>query len=299
MKIMPASDLTFPLIQSFIEPYEYTCVLLASYIRKKEQHIFIITEKDCLDSQNDILGVIFFNKNFLHCIPGLFSNIQTDFSENGYQTLFDENEKTQLAQLFCDFFKDEKPKCINGESNGTDFILEQLKKLGQEAYQCNHYKLMTLEHSANIPPEALSCDDEIRRCYDDAFDDLFELQKKYIAKEVAPLGKQVSDAECSISLRQILKNQLCFALYSDEKVVSKANTNAIGWNWVQIGGVYTDPLYRKNYYAWNLVYSVCQRVQKSNKKLCLFVKEKNNPAISLYKRMGFKEKKLYQICYFN
>lgn len=157
---------------------------------------------------------------------------------------------------------------------------------------------MILNEQPLEPPENLSCDDEIRRCYDSDFDELFDLQKKYISKEVAPAGKQVSDLECSISLKQILKNQLCFALYSDDKVVSKANTNAIGFNWVQIGGVFTHPLYRKNYYAWNLVYSICQRVLKTQRKVCLFVKEKNNPAHELYKKMGFIEKCDFEICYF-
>ena len=120
----------------------------------------------------------------------------------------------------------------------------------------------------------------------------------YMAKEVAPQGKQITDLEASAQLKSILKDQLCFALYSDGEIVSKANTNAIGFNYVQLGGVYTHPLYRKNYYAWHLVYTICQRVLKTGRKLSLFVKEKNNPAIMLYKRIGFVETGTYIIGYF-
>ena len=115
-----------------------------------------------------------------------------------------------------------------------------------------------------------------------------------MAKEVAPQGKQVTDLEAEAQLKSILKDQLCFALYSDGEVVAKANTNAIGYNYVQLGGVYTHPLYRKNYYAWNLVYTICSRVIKTGRKISLFVKEKNNPAHTLYDRIGFESLKHFR-----
>ena len=120
----------------------------------------------------------------------------------------------------------------------------------------------------------------------------------YMAKEVAPAGKQVTDLEASAQLKSILKDQLCFALWTDGEVVAKANTNAIGFDYVQLGGVYTHPLYRKNYYAWNLVYTICARVLKTGRKLSLFVKERNNPANELYKRIGFVPGAKYIIAYF-
>ena len=119
-----------------------------------------------------------------------------------------------------------------------------------------------------------------------------------MAKEVAPSGKLVTDLEAAAQLKSILKDQLCFALWTDGEIVAKANTNAIGFNYVQLGGVYTHPLFRKNYYAWNLVYTICTRVLKSGRKISLFVKEKNNPAHELYQRIGFVQGGKYEIAYF-
>ena len=323
MKFIAASGRTFPMIEEFIAPHEYKCVTLASHIRKKDEHIFIISKNDSVQSAEDIVGVIYFEKTLLHCIP----NIETQTLSFPCQTRESSNEivessstmtndvnltmtidlnpaMTELAQALLQFFEAQKVftknkiKVINGESIGTDFILSILQTKSLEPQQTNHYKLMTLDEYLLPPPEPLSCDDEIRRCNDNDFDSLFELQKKYIVKEVAPANKQVSDLECSASLKQILKNQLCFALYSDGEVVAKANTNAIGIHWVQLGGVYTHPLYRKNYYAWNLVYAICGRIKKTNRKVCLFVKDKNNPALQLYHRIGFTEKCDFEICYF-
>ena len=72
-------------------------------------------------------------------------------------------------------------------------VEEVLKAKNIEPQQINHYKLMTLDDLLIPPPEPLSCDDEILRCNDNDFESLFDLQKKYIVKEVAPANKQVSD----------------------------------------------------------------------------------------------------------
>ena len=201
------------------------------------------------------------------------------------------SEKVPVTEL------DRRVPLALGDADQGDFIHNE-QFVGQPVGHSGEHTETIIADLLLPPPEPLSCDDEIRRCNDNDFDSLFELQKKYIVKEVAPANKQVSDLECSASLKQILKNQLCFALYSDGEVVAKANTNAIGIHWVQLGGVYTHPLYRKNYYAWNLVYAICGRIKKTNRKVCLFVKDKNNPALQLYHRIGFTEKCDFEICYF-
>ena len=275
MNIVSAQDFDFSLLKAFLEPHESTCVTLCSYVRKKKlEKVYVIT-----DSQ--IKGIIYSDKTLLYCIP------EADKLED-------------LVPTLTVFLKDKQVSCMNGEALAGEVILQALQKLDHVPYQTNHYNVMTLEGNPLSPPEALSCDDEIKRCTDPQNDTelLLPLQKMYMAKEVAPAGKQVTDLEAGAQLKSILKDQLCFALYSDGEVVAKANTNAIGFNYVQLGGVYTHPLYRKNYYAWNLVYTICTRVLKTDRKLSLFVKEKNNPAHSLYERIGFAKAGRYMIAYF-
>jgi predicted GNAT family acetyltransferase len=124
------------------------------------------------------------------------------------------------------------------------------------------------------------------------------LQKDYMKGEVAVPGRTISAAEVDITLRNILKNQLCFALTVDGDIVAKANTNAIGINKVQIGGVYTHPLYRRNGYAGALVTALCKRALRAGKQPVLFVKEKNMPAFALYQKIGFTECGRYSIAYY-
>ena len=285
MTILPAaSDSDFSLIQDFLLPYESSCVTLCSNVRRKKDGVYVIrdTAAPSTGSGTTILGVLFVNKTLLYCIPKA------------------ETYGSRLEEALSNFLKDKPLSCLNGEATAGEVILQALQKLGLRPYQTNHYITMTLEASPLPAPESLSCDDEIKRCTAPETDTelLLPLQKMYIAKEVAPAGKQVSDLEVSASLKSILKNQLCFALWSDGEIVAKANTNAIGFNYVQLGGVYTHPLYRKNYYAWHLVYTICSRVLKSQRKISLFVKEKNNPAHELYQRIGFVQSGRYEIAYF-
>ena len=274
MNIVNAQDFDFSLLKAFLEPWESSCVTLCSFVRKKKDKLYAITT-------TDIVGVLYLDKTLLYCIP-------------------EADKLAELPQVLEEFLKDKQVSCLNGEALAGEVILSALHRLNHIPYQTNHYNIMTLDSAPMSPPEELSCDDEIKRCTNPDADTelLLPLQKMYMAKEVAPAGKQVTDLEASAQLKSILKDQLCFALYSDGEIVSKANTNAIGFNYVQLGGVYTHPLYRKNYYAWNLVYTICTRVLKTQRKISLFVKEKNNPAHELYQRMGFIQTGKYEIAYF-
>ena len=291
MEIVAAQKDEYEQLQDFLMQWEPSCVTLCSNVRKKKDKIFVIkgpstgsgTAVSCSGTADidEILGVFFLDKTLLYCIPHA-------------------NTLPDLTACLTDFLKDKKVCVINGEPLAGQIFLNALKALGHTPYQTNHYNIMTLQDSPLAPPEELSCDDEIKRCTNPDADTelLLPLQKMYLAKEVAPQGKQVTDLEAGAQLKSILKDQLCFALYSDGEVVAKANTNAIGFNYVQLGGVYTHPLYRKNYYAWNLVYTICSRVQKTGRKISLFVKEKNNPALMLYKRLGFADAGKFEISYF-
>ena len=284
MTISEASQDDYSQIQEFLIPWEPSCVTLCANVRRKKGKIFVIKSPSTGSGTTDvgsILGVIFLDKTLLYCIPHA-------------------NTLPELTDCLTDFLKDKKVNVLNGEPVAAQMLLMALQNLGHAPFQTNKYSLMKLDSAPLPPPEKLSCDDEIKRCTNPEADLelLLPLQKMYIAKEVAPAGKQETDLEATASLKSILKDQLCFALVSDGEIVAKANTNAIGFNYVQLGGVYTHPLFRKNYYAWNLIYTLCQRIMKTNRKPVLFVKEKNNPAHSLYERMGFVPAGKYEIAYF-
>lgn len=277
---IPVDKQYISLAKTFIEPYEETCVFLSSYLRRGSKHLYLISKKENPQKTDDLHGVIYIESSVFHCIPHL-----------------DEINFLEFQRGLSPLFQEIKIKCISGEAKGTDYIINLLKEKFGKPYQTNHYNLMTASVVQN-PPDDLCNDDQIIRCTENDMEELLPIQKKYMNEEVAPFGKKASDAEVAMGLRQILKNQLCLALYSDDEIVAKANTNAIGVNWIQLGGIYTHPLYRRNGYAWQLISAILRRTSKAGKKAALFVKDINVPAMELYKKLGFTNSGLYQICYF-
>ena len=276
----------FSLAEQFVIPHEETCASLASLVRRKSDKLVFITNSDntVVESvETTLLGILNLDSTIYHCIP--------DISKIDAQTL-----KEELPFLI------KKPvRCISGESAATEFLIDLFEqgnfdKLNHPA-QIYPYKMLRWLRLSN-PPLELSGGEEIIRCTEHDIEILHPLQKDYMKEEVAVPGRPITDAEVDISLRQILKNQLCFALTVDGDIVAKANTNAIGINCVQIGGVYTHPLYRRNGYAAALVTALCKRVLRSGKQPVLFVKEKNKPAFSLYQKLGFEECGHYTIAYY-
>ena len=271
----------------------------------------------CIETTG-LLGILNLDSTIYHCIPNPDLIDADELSENLHYLI-----KKQI-------------RCISGEKKATDFLIEVCNSvrcgfdtssgLLNHPAQIYDYKMLrwlsASEAGVPKPPKSnvvsplrlssgtvrpsdysttgvtLSGGEEIIRCTEHDMELLHPLQKDYMKDEVAVPGRALTDAEVDISLRQILKNQLCFALTVDGDIVAKANTNAIGINKVQIGGVYTHPLYRRNGYAAALVTALSNRALRSGKQPVLFVKEKNMPAFSLYQKIGFEECGRYTIAYY-
>lgn len=331
MQIISVNERTFSLAQSYLLPIEQKCVFLSQLVRKHSPDIYIILDKNPDNSNNsdkssqlinlqNVLGVFYLNKSLFHCFQDTSKVNIADFTPLFYQIL------TQNQASI---------KNISGEKDGTDFFLEVIRNLSENpdstftkkfnVKQINDYKLMVLPHqqfqdsqnqsnhqnnqclqseplkySSNLKfsVQNLDNDDFIMRCTENDMENLFEIERNYLQDEVAVRGQKVSDAEVSMRLRQILKNQLYFALISDDRIVSKAYTNAIGKNWIQIGGVYTLFQFRQNGYAALTVSTLCKRILQAHKNISLFVKTKNLPAQQLYQKIGFSFHSDYKIVYF-
>lgn len=304
MQIISVNERTFSLAQSYLLPIEQKCVFLSQLVRKHSPDIYIILDKNPDNSNNsdkssplinlqNVLGVFYLNKSLFHCFQDTSKVNIADFTSLFYQIL------TQNQASI---------KNISGEKDGTDFFLEVIRNLSENPVstfpkkfnvkQINDYKLMVLPHQQFQQSQKLYNDDFIMRCTENDMENLFEIERNYLQDEVAVRGQKVSDAEVSMRLRQILKNQLYFALISDDRIVSKAYTNAIGKNWIQIGGVYTLFQFRQNGYAAHTVSTLCKRILQAHKNISLFVKTKNLPAQQLYQKIGFTFHSDYKIVYF-
>ena len=275
MKLIPVeTPQDFLVAQQFIAPYEETCVSLASLIRRKSDKLVFISTSE--STVVEPVGILNLDSTLYHCIPDITKIDKISLLED-------------LPYLL------QKPvRCISGETATTDYLI----KFFPNPKQIYPYKMMRWSNTQDSVVSMLSGGEEIIRCTEHDMDFLHSLQKDYLKDEVAVPGRTLTDAEVDITLRQILKNQICLAMTVDGEIVAKANTNAIGINCVQIGGVYTHPLYRRNGYARALIQALCNRATRAQKQPVLFVKENNKPALSLYQKLGFEECGRYTIAYY-
>ncbi len=209
MKLIPVeTPQDFLVAQQFIAPYEETCVSLASLIRRKsDKLVFISTSESSVveSAKTSILGILNLDSTLYHCIHDI-----------------NQIDKISLLEDLPYLLK--KPvRCISGEANSTDYLI----KFFPNPKQLYPYKMMRWTNSLNkevstgsATTTTLSGGEEIIRCTEHDMDFLHPLQKDYMKEEVAVPGRTITDAEVDITLRQILKNQICLAMTVDGDIVA-------------------------------------------------------------------------------
>ncbi|MCK9169636.1 MAG: GNAT family N-acetyltransferase [Treponema sp.] len=276
MQFVPVDDLNRQQVLAFITPHEAACAALTENIRRKADDIFAL-EDDC----GNVSGVIGAKRTILHCLPD---------AGNAEKSALIEPELRA-------FLHGRKAACINGEKYGTEFILRILASDGIQPAAVNHYTLMTQPQEkfrAVILPQGW----RIVHCHEKDADTLMSLQSAYEKEEVLPVCRTFSASVVLQNLEHTLRTEYVLSLQTNRGAfVAKANTNAIGINYIQIGGVYTDPGYRRHHYAALLVSTLVHKIYTVKKRPVLFVKDSNAAASQLYNSLGFVKSDSFVIAY--
>ena len=126
------------------------------------------------------------------------------------------------------------------------------------------------------------------------------IQKKYEKQEVLLNPDTQDTLETFRWLNSILTKEICFYAKRGFNYVSKANTNAKGFDHIQIGGVFTVKRFRNQGYALHTVAALCRHIIEEEHKIpSLFVRCDNEYAIKLYKNLGFEIKDTKKTVYLN
>lgn len=278
MQLVPVDDLNRLQVLAFIALREASCVTLAENVRRKTGDIFAVKDDD-----GKLSGVIGARHTLLHCLPDAGNK----------------DKSALLKPLLTDFLRDRKITCINGEENGSLFIMRILAAENIHPAAVNHYTLMTLPRERMLPSVVLPQGWHVVRCHEEDADALMALQSAYEKEEVLPSCRMFMASVVRQNLEHILRSEYALALRTDTgSFVAKANTNAIGINYVQIGGVYTAPEHRGHRYAALLVGTLVQKMYTVKKRPVLFVKDSNTAARKLYDSQGFEKSGNFVIAYF-
>lgn len=129
-------------------------------------------------------------------------------------------------------------------------------------------------------------------------DTLFRLQEGYEREEVLLDGKNFQPQAAWHALKQALRQQIVVYATTNGRPIGKAATNARGFAYDQIGGVFTEPAYRNRGIAQVLMRYILGFVQEAGKRASLFVKTHNSAAIALYHHLGFQIMDDFRISYY-
>lgn len=124
------------------------------------------------------------------------------------------------------------------------------------------------------------------------------IQEAYEREEVILPGHYFDPKVSMENLKHHLRNQLVIYAVHQGKVVAKAATNARGFLCDQLGGVYTDPIYRRRGVARWLVSILIRRLRREGRSSSLFVKPENPGAVELYRELGFSIVGPFRISYY-
>lgn len=127
---------------------------------------------------------------------------------------------------------------------------------------------------------------------------LLGLELEYQKEEVFLDPTLIKSSQIYHNLRSLLCEQKIFYISDHFVPVAKAGTNAIGHKWNQIGGVYTDKKYRNRGLSTWLMEYILDILKQDGKKSVLFVKENNIAAEKVYNKLGFENKKKFNIIYY-
>ena len=306
MRFIPVDEKKKAETLAFLTKYERTCVSLIEHVRRGESDIFSI-EGDARET----LGVISVKSRMLLCVPNARSL---------------QNDKAFCSSLKV-FLSDKKISCVNGEAEASHLIMKIFAELGRTPLHINEYALMTLSeaalkkieakdkryasvsegqqtliarHTARAAGEKAYCEQfKIVRCGIKDADALMPLQLAYEAEEVLPPCRTQNPAVTRKNLERILKTEYVVALQNARgEPAAKANTNAVGIRWAQIGGVYTAPDFRRKGCASLLVETLAEKIVASNRLPVLYARNGNEGAQKAYSAIGFTKTGGFTIAYY-
>lgn len=130
-------------------------------------------------------------------------------------------------------------------------------------------------------------------------DKLWHLEKAYLIEEVIRAGSKLDERSSRRYFLSTLKNQEMYYMKLGNQVVAKAGTNARGWKYDQIGGVFVMPELRGRGFAGIVMGRLLESIYASGRLPCLFVKNSNIPALNLYRKLGFTDRGPFRISYWS
>ena len=287
-RIELASESKLNEIVDFLSQEEKSCITLMSRFVQKGKITFL---------QKHIKGYsIYFGEDFVGFMAISDGGIILHHFD---KKIFQNPSLDKLKKLIFPILDCHTIYSIVGDFQGTDFLREIIQDVKKPKIQIP-YILMKYENSGKIKNQELPSGFSLKKCNKDDTDFLYPLQASYDIVEVIPPGEDFDADSCRLNLRHNLGTQYILGIVNEDnkRFVAKAGTNAIGLNWVQLGGVFTKDEFRGKGFATYMTQKLAKIMLEKQKNVALFVKEANIPAQKAYLKAGFVPVSRFCICYY-
>ena len=276
-----------PELIHFLLPFEYRAVSFTSRLKntlfthpgERKHACFVYRE----DNSGHIISAV------LVTPAGLYLPVFTDKYPSSF--LIDETFRREVSN-----FTGKIHSFIGTEQD----VLLLEKILRAHPKNTIHYRLMTLETQTPLNHKQYLVQNEIviRKAQKKDAPKLFPLQKGYELEEVIIKSEHFRDKICMNFLRYNIRNQIIFFASCKDIPIAKAGTNGLGFDYCQLGGVYTLPEFRNKGISTSLVAFLTDFIIREKKKITLFVKESNIPALRVYNKLNYQPRCGYKVSYF-
>ncbi len=266
---------------SFLMKREWECVFFTSFISENFNNIFgkknhnIFIKKDSFSS---ITGAVLIQRNG-SIIPVFDSPNPENEDLDLFSRIIIENSKDYYSLIGTNRNISPVKKILNQKNRGVNYYIMEYKK-----NTTNNSK-----KNVNLIIKKAGISDAKT---------LFPLQAEYEKEEVLFDPAKFNSFISYASLKKSLKTRINYYAELNGKAVARAGTNASGFDYFQIGSVYTHKKYRGMGIAGHLLKTLIDDISGKKKKVCLFVKKNNPPALRLYKKSGFVVKDDFSIIYY-
>jgi predicted GNAT family acetyltransferase len=162
------------------------------------------------------------------------------------------------------------------------------------------YDAMSLERAAEAATPKMQAPAGIvyRRAKPSDLDALYPLAAEYERSEVLTRLHAFDPLACRASqARSIAKLTVYVAEYGG-RIVARAQTNAVGFSFEQVGGVFVDPASRGKGLGRGVMEALVSDINSRGRNVSLFVKTGNAAARALYLSLGFSVVREYRVSYF-
>ena len=137
----------------------------------------------------------------------------------------------------------------------------------------------------------------IRRAGRDDLEALYPLEEAYQIEEVIRDPDSLNRRYLKKRFHRQLGELHIWAVYRGDTPIAKGGTNAEGFAYCQIGGIYTIPRERGQGVGRHLMNHIGRELKKENRGTSLFVRKDNFAARKLYENCGYQNKGDFRIVY--